>query len=147
MNENGWGFKDFILIFGIIFLAILVTIVIYQINFKKPEATDPIDPSEERESNYTYGDLESSLKLAAQRYQNNNYQGTLESDETWVLSYSLLRKKNYLKKPLMDVKETTKECSGYVIFKKHGTNILYEPYLKCENYTTDGYDSVNEVNN
>lgn len=144
MNKNGWGFKDFILIFGIIFLVIIITIVIYQVSFKKAKATDPIDPSEEQMEKYTYDDLELSLKLAAIRYQNNNYQGTFESSETWVLSYNLLKKKKFLKKPLMDVYDPKKECNGYVIFNKNGTNIYYEPYLKCENYVTSGYDSVNE---
>lgn len=144
MNENGWGFKDFVLIFGIIFLTIIITIVIYQASFKKTNVTDPIDPNAEQMEKYTYDDLENFLKLAAKRYQNNNYQGTFESSETWVLSYNLLKKNKFLKKPLMDVYEPKKECNGYVIFNKNGTNMSYEPYIKCENYETYGYDSVNE---
>lgn len=144
MNENGWGFKDFILILAIIFMALLVTVAIYQVSFNKDDATDPIDPKEEEESTSTYDEMEQKLKMAGQRYQNNNYQGTLESKETWVLSYDLLKKEGYLKKPLYDIVDTSSECMGYVIFSKNGTSISYDPYLKCKNYVTDGYDSSKE---
>lgn len=146
MNENGWGFKDFILIFAIIFLALLVTVIIYQVNFNKDDATEPIDPkAEEVEINYSnYGEMELKLSKAAQRYQNDHYQGMLESKETWVLSYGLLIKERYLKKSLYDIEDKSSECSGYVVFSKNGSSISYKPYLKCKNYVTDGYDKFNE---
>lgn len=143
MNENGWGFKDFILILAIIFIALLVTVAIYQVNFNKKDATKPIDSVEEEKITETYDDMELRLKIAAQRYQNNNYQGTFESKETWVLSYDLLRKEGYLKKRLYDNLDSSSECSGYVVFNKEGSNISYDPFLKCKNYVTDGYDYSN----
>ena len=109
MNENGWGFKDFILIFAIIFLVLLVTVTIYEINFNKKDATKPIDPETEENTVETYDKMELRLKLAAQRYQNDNYQGTLESSETWTLSYGLLKKEGYLKKGLYDNIDSSSE--------------------------------------
>lgn len=144
MNENGWGFKDFILILAIIFIALLITVAIYQINFNKKDATKPIDPEEEENVKETYDEMELRLKIAAERYQNNNYQGILESKETWVLSYNLLKKEGYLKKNLYDNHDSSSECSGYVVFAKSGSNISYTPFLKCKNYVTDGYDYSND---
>lgn len=150
MNEKGWGFKDFVLILGIIFFALLITVVIYKVSFNKDkdeDVTDPVEPSKSQAQVYTtYGELEAKLQQAATRYQNDHYQGTLDSNENWILSYSMLRKKNYLKVKLMDIEDTSKECDGYVVFEKRGTNISYSPYLKCENYKTNGYDSMKAEN-
>ena len=146
MNENGWGFKDFILILAIIFLALLVTVIIYQDSFNKKDATKPIEPEkEDTKSSYeSYDEMEIKLKKAAERYQNNNYQGTLESKETWILSYDLLREEGYLKKALYDIQDKSSECSGYVVFSKRASNISYAPYINCKNYTTAGYDSLKQ---
>ena len=146
MNEKGWGFKDFVLILGIIFFALLVTVVIYKVSFKKDkEVTDPVEPTKKTVQNFTtYDELEAKLKQAATRYQNDHYQGTLDSNENWILSYDMLRKENYLKVKLMDIEDTSKECSGYVVFEKRGTEITYTPYINCANYKTKGYDSLKE---
>ncbi|MBR3898274.1 MAG: hypothetical protein IKJ43_03220 [Bacilli bacterium] len=146
MNEKGWGFKDFVLILGIIFFALLVTVVIYKVSFKKDkEVTDPVEPTKNTVQSYTtYDELEGKLKQAATRYQNDHYQGTLDSNENWILSYDMLRKENYLKVKLMDIEDTSKECNGYVIFEKRGVEITYTPYINCAHYKTKGYDSLKE---
>ena len=149
MNEKGWGLKDFLLILGIIFFALLITVVIYKVSFKKDDPVDPIDPKSDIETKIvsyyeSYQDMEDAIKNAAMRYQNDHYQGKLESDETWILSYNLLLKDDYLKRKLYDLSDVNDECNGYVVFEKKGSNISYYPYIKCKNYKTAGYDSTKE---
>lgn len=147
MNQGGWGLKDFLFILGIITLALLITAGIYRRSFKNLFGSEP-KPIEEKTTiieKETYNDLEYKLKRAAERYQNDNYQGNYESTETWVLNYKLLRKENYLKEKIIDINDRSVECNGYVKFEKKSSNIDYYPFLKCGSYyKTKGYDEKYE---
>lgn len=147
MNQNGWGLKDFLFILGIITLALLITAGIYKRSFKNLFGSEPKPIEEETKviETETYKDLEYKLKRAAERYQNDNYQGNFESTETWILNYKLLRKDKYLKEKLNDIYDRSIECNGYVRFEKRQSNIDYHPFLKCGNsYKTEGYDEKYE---
>lgn len=140
MNQEGWGFKDFIVILGIIMGAVIITFIIYQITFKPEKVTDPVETTKQTVS--SYDKMEYDLKKSAQRYQNDHYSGNIDDDETWILSSKLLTNEGYLKIKLIDINDSSIECTGYVRFIKKGASISYRPYLKCgNNYMTDGYDS------
>lgn len=142
MNQKGWGFKDFIIILGVIFFTVIITFLIYKVSFNKSgRVTKSVETVEKKKLYDTYDELEYQLKRAAERYQNDNYQGVMESEETWILSYSLLYKEGYLKHKLYDIEDASIECDGYVRFLKKGASISYTPYIKCgNNYSTEGYN-------
>lgn len=145
MNQKGWGLKDFMIILGVIFLALIITAAVYRRSFKElfGAKSEPIVESKttivEKE---TYQDLEYKLQRAAERYQNDNYQGDFDSSEVWILKYDLLKEKRYLKNKITDINDRNIECTGYVKFEKKESRINYTPYLKCgDKYQTENYDS------
>lgn len=147
MNQKGWGLRDFLFILGMITLALIITAGFYRKSFKNLFGTSPKEKEMKTTiiKKETYTDLEYKLKRAAERYQNDNYQGTYDSDELWILSYKLLKEKKYLKSKITDINDRSVECNGYVVFKKNNAKINYYPYLKCGSYyKTNGYNENNE---
>ena len=147
MNEKGWSLKDFIIIIGIIFGTLLIAVSLWKVTFSSifKRNSKPAEINNKEEQTINYENLESKLKTAAIKYQNDNYQGNLESKETWVLTYELLRKENYLKDRIFDIQDNKTECTGYVVFEKDGSKFTYTPFLKCgSNYKTNDYNSNNE---
>lgn len=144
MNQKGFGLKEFVIVIAVIFVSMLIIMSLYRSlvnNSAKPE-TEEKNESEETEK-ITYQDLENTLEKAAERYQNNTYQGNTENTEIWTLSYSMLKEEKYLDK-LIDPNDKNTECTGYVEFVQDGAKISYKPFLKCgSNYETKGYDSNN----
>lgn len=144
MNQKGFGLKEFVIVIAVIFVSMLIIMSLYRSlvnNSAKPE-TEEKNESEETEK-ITYQDLENTLEKAAERYQNNTYQGNTENTEIWTLSYSMLKEEKYLDK-LIDPNDKNTECTGYVEFIQDGAKISYKPFLKCgSNYETKGYDSNN----
>ena len=136
MNEKGFGLKEFVIIFAVGFICILIISSIYQSIV--PNAEMQSEPEKEK---ITYKDLEYELKQAAERYQNDTYSGNSSETAVWELSYSMLRKEKYLEK-LIDPNDKNTECTGYVEFIQDGAKISYKPFLKCgTNYQTDGYEA------
>ena len=136
MNQKGFGLKEFVIIFAVGFICILIISSIYQSIV--PNAEMQSEPEKEK---ITYKDLEDELKQAAERYQNDTYSGNSSETAIWELSYSMLRKEKYLEK-LIDPNDKNTECTGYVEFIQDGAKISYKPFLKCgTNYQTDGYEA------
>ena len=136
MNQKGFGLKEFVIIFAVGFICILIISSIYQSIV--PNAEMQSEPEKEK---ITYKDLEDELKQAAERYQNDTYSGNSSETAVWELSYSMLRKEKYLEK-LIDPNDKNTECTGYVAFIQDGAKISYKPFLKCgTNYQTDGYEA------
>ena len=136
MNQKGFGLKEFVIIFAVGFICILIISSIYQSIV--PNAEMQSEPEKEK---ITYKDLEDELKQAAERYQNDTYSGNSSETAVWELSYSMLRKEKYLEK-LIDPNDKNTECTGYVEFIQDGAKISYKPFLKCgTNYQTEGYEA------
>ena len=136
MNQKGFGLKEFVIIFAVGFICILIISSIYQSIV--PNAEMQSEPEKEK---ITYKDLEDELKQAAERYQNDTYSGNSSETAIWELSYSMKKKKKYLEK-LIDPNDKNTECTGYVEFIQDGAKISYKPFLKCgTNYQTDGYEA------
>ncbi len=140
MNEKGFGLKEFIIMFAVVFVAMLIIMSLFRNISSKTETEPQEKQAEEEREDVTYKDLEQELKLAAERYQNDNYSGSIENPEVWTLSYSMLKENGYLDE-IKDIKDKDTECTGYVKFVQDGGVITYTPYLKCgSNYETKGYD-------
>lgn len=141
MTDGEMDLKKIFVVIAILFVAIIFCIA----NMNKTQNT--LENNEEEktetttETKKTYQDLEIELKIAAEKYQNANYEGNLDSVETIILKYNFLKKSKYLEK-ITDIQDK-KECNGYVKFIKNKAQITYVPYLKCSNYETQGFDSNN----
>ena len=144
MNEKGFGLKEFIIVIAVIFVSMLIIMSLFR-SMSSNTDTNPQSNQEEEREEVTYKDLEQELKLAAERYQNDNYSGSIENPEVWTLSYSMLKENGYLDE-IKDIKNKDNECTGYVEFVQDGGVITYTPYLKCgSNYETEGYDAKNKM--
>ena len=142
MNEKGFGIKEFVIIIAVIFICMIIIVSLYQSIFKKEDVELETPVKQEQTEKLTYKELENKLELAAERYQNDNYSGSIENPEVWTLSYSMLKEEKYIDN-LMDPKDG-EECRGYVEFIQDGGRISYTPFLKCgKNYQTKGYDENN----
>ena len=144
MNQKGFGLKEFVIIIAVIFICIIIIMSLYQnlINKNHIEQSETQTESKETEK-VTYQDLENKLEKAAERYQNDTYQGNTQNTEIWTLSYSMLKEEKYIEK-LIDPNDKNTECTGYVEFVQDGAKISYTPFLKCDNnYQTKGYDENN----
>lgn len=140
MNEKGFGLKEFIIMFAVVFISMLIIMALFRNISSKAETEPQEKQTEEEREEVTYKDLEQELKKAAERYQNDNYTGSIENPEVWTLSYSMLKENGYLDE-IKDIKDKNTECTGYVKFVQDGGVITYTPYLKCgSNYETKGYD-------
>ena len=144
MNQKGFGIKEFVIIIAVIFICIIIIMSLYQslVNKNHIEQSETQTESKETEK-VTYQDLENKLEKAAERYQNDTYQGNTQNTEIWTLSYSMLKEEKYIDK-LIDPNDKNTECTGYVEFVQDGAKISYTPFLKCgNNYQTQGYDENN----
>ena len=164
MNDE-WSLQKLLKILFIIFLVCVIFALVFKgivsitkkASSKQKKETEQVETKKETKkkkeekqteesqdlTNVTYSDLENRIKLGAQRYENDNYQGTMESSETWILKYNMLKEKGYVENKLLDP-NGAEECTGYVVFKKEEAKITYIPYIKCgNNYKTAGYDETN----
>ncbi len=151
MKEE-WSLEKLLKILIIVFLVFVIFALIFKgivsiargsktNSQKKSEKIETTTQKAQQISDVTYNDLEDRIELAAERYQNDNYQGTLDSRETWILSYKMLKENKYMTAKLIDPNDN-KECDGYVVFKKDIAKITYIPYIKCsDKYQTKGYDA------
>ncbi len=133
MNNDGFGLQNFIVLISIMLVCFAIILGIYNDSFK------PLFSKYETNVS-SYSKMLNKLSLAAQRYQNDNYYTNSYEKVTWILTYSLLKKENYIDE-ILD--KDNKECEGYVVFKQNNTKISYKPYLKCDNYKTKGYNEDN----
>ena len=133
MNNQGWGLRIMLFFCIILISFIFVAAFIVNKNFES------IAPKNEYEEKYNYFDLEVKMVNATKKYMNDNYTNIVSDIEIPVKLKTLISK-NYLA-PIKDY-YTKKECNGYVIFIRKNNNIEYDPYLKCDGYKTNGYDSI-----
>lgn len=132
LNKNGWGLQTellFILLFLVCFAIALIGLNKMGLfgNFENRYYGN--------ETNYKL--LEDKLKVAAKDYVHEIYSNVID-ENTVILRANHLIKNKYLE-PIKD--KNGKACSGYVeVIKTESNNIVYYPYLKCNNYTTFEYD-------
>ena len=124
LNNKGWGTMEMILM--TLFLLIMLAISWYYINafFK---GTLENNTTSVKDSYYEA--VKVNLRQAAKNYYyDNNYKGQA------ILSYKLLKEKGYINnaQDFLDF-----SCTGYVTVN----NDVFKPYIKCKDYTSEGYIS------
>ncbi len=122
LNNKGWGTGQMIAM--TCFLLILLAVTWYYINSLFGGALTKNAVSVKTEY---YETVKSSLKKSAQNYYNDNgYTGSA------IFTYTMLKDKGYISniRDFLDL-----SCTGYVVVN----NGTFSPYIRCNNYTSDGY--------
>lgn len=134
MNNKGFGLTN-LLFFSLIFMLFLLACVyLINVNYRNTIKTNKIKDEQE----ITYYDIEIKLVNSARKYMKNNYPN-LKEDIEIPIKLDTLIENNYIA-PIKDLK-TFNECNGYVLFSIKNNNIEYNPYIKCDNYITVGYQN------
>ncbi len=124
LNNKGWETGPMILM--TLFLLVLLAFAWYYINVLYTSALkkNPVSGNSEY-----YVLVKNNLKESAEKYYNEK--GLTGSV---VLSYSVLKDSGYITKIQDFIDEA---CTGYVTVNDK----VFKPYIKCRNYTSDGYTS------
>lgn len=140
MNQRGWSLSSYIG-YAVVLLIFILIIAFNVIRLNQSGLVDNDTKNSgatmKGENNFNnYSEAESavvdSLKAyRADKYKKNDIEGTL------VITVKELISGGYLKKTLV----SGSSCSGYGIISKSGSTYNYESYIKCGDYTTNGYTS------
>lgn len=131
MNNGGWGLKIMLFFCAFFMFFIIMSAAMVNKNFKE------LAPKNNTDEKITYFDLEVKMVNATKKYITRTYSDIKEDIEIPVKLKTLVDSE-YLA-PIKDL-YTNLECNGYVIFIRKNNKIEYHPYLKCDNYKTNGYD-------
>ena len=153
LNNRGWGLSDFLLIGSVIIICLLfASVMIIRLthglkeNLRTNEENRKVEEKVETDNNVedtlnvsddnqaiNYGNLEAKLISDAIKYVEEVYKNNI-GDNLFIVDYPhLLEVDSDLK-----IEMSKDNCNGYVEAKKNAENIEYTPYLKCDNYSTDG---------
>lgn len=140
LNKKGWSIVTELVV--ILIAVILLVYSIYGVNkmglLRKSQWADNVKPEliiKGKKNNY--GAVETELIEASKKYIWEKYDNDFIGEEI-ILRISHLNKSGYLS-TIRDL--NNKECSGYVKINKGNLEISYSPYLKCNNYISEGYES------
>ena len=137
LGNKGWGIRSMIFYTAIIVLFLLIAIyLIYNLygNFKKEVIDSP-----NKNKKITYSEMETDLTRAGIKYVEEYYTRELGIDTITVTVENLVS--NGLVNQPKDEKKGT-DCSGYVLVAQDENGIVNgNAYLKCSNYTTNGYQA------
>lgn len=156
LNNKGWGFRDMLVYSGILlFFFILATIYISTLynninsdisnnvsdsnTIVKDEVNDEVDNEiidKEVEIDYSYyHNKEMEIEKAVYTYLLNN--NIIIVSNIINISLDDLINQGYID-PINDY-VTNEKCTGYVNVIGEGTDYDIREYIKCSNYTTEGY--------
>lgn len=137
MNQRGWSLSSYIG-YAVILIIFILIIAFNVIRLNQSGVVD-IDQNSgttmKGENNFNnYTEAESAVVDSLKAYRAGEYKKN-EIKDTLVISMKELISSGYLKKTLV----SNVSCSGYGIISKSGNTYNYESYIKCGNYTTNGY--------
>lgn len=149
LNNRGWGLSDFLLIGSVIIICLLFASVMMirltnglKENLRKNEenitTNETIESNTKKEESINtntinYTAIENKITTAGIKYIEEAYQNDI-GDNLFIVDFPhLLEADSDLKMEM-----SKDNCNGYVEAKKNGTNIEYTPFIKCDNYATDG---------
>ena len=127
LNKKGWSLREMLLLSGVLLLFLIIAIFYI---FRLYNSF-----GEEASVSYYY-DLEDRLENNAKTYLSDYYTSELTNDEI-IISRNVLRNYNLD----VDLKDSEGNvCSGYVKAFQLDDDIIVSAYIKCPNYTTNGYE-------
>lgn len=152
LNNRGWGLQAMMICVLVLMIALVIIAVLIQktfgdmlnINGVPPTTVDNSTNNKDenkdkptKPTKLTYSDLENKVTSAARKYQKENYDDILDGEQISVTLKTLKREK--LLEDIKDIQDNKTSCTGYALFKRKDDEITYKAYIKCSNYTTDGY--------
>lgn len=130
LDNRGWGLKNMLWICAILIIALFISISIFNSTFgANGVVTYMTSINTNTTNNVTYKEIEDEMVTSAIKYLKDN-QITIDNDIEYTISLNDLIKNDYMKRVVIN----DKECSGYVVI-----NNDHKAYIKCQNYTTEGY--------
>ncbi len=144
LNKNGWGYLEFFVFLIIFVICLLISafglkqfgLIDDDWRFVKFEDIGK-DKEEEENKTVSYPKLREDMVSATMKYISKYYNNELGLD-TLNIRVSQLKREGYISE-FKDAKGN--DCSGYVaVFKDDSGKIQYNPYLKCKDYQTTGYE-------
>ena len=160
MDNKGWGLPEMLILSAIIIFALMIAVInikklgnnieansskitkeenVITSNEEGPTSDEP-DSSLQTDikNNDSYVDIENKMIKASQQYIEQNF--TIEDNITIIVDESHLIEQD---STLSD--DMSKDnCGGYVKVTNDNINFYYTPYLKCDNYVSDGYNNSYE---
>ena len=161
LNNKGWGLTDYLLIVGALTIALFgASILIIRLNntlkenMKKNEQIEENidentkeniiddnnneqnaenDKKEEVQESIDYRKIEDKMVNAAMKYIEGAFKNEISNNTITVDNAHLIELDSALKDEM-----SKDNCKGYVLVKKDEKNINYTPYVKCDNYKTEG---------
>ncbi len=136
LNNYGWGLNQMLIYCGILlfFLVIAVFFIVQLSN----SLGDAIKSS--FSENITYQTVEQNIENATYSYMEKYYQEEIGTGTITVTAQNLI-KYNILTEELLKPTEEKVSCNGYALVKKENDVLVVSPYINCNNYTTEGYQS------
>ena len=134
LNNKGWGLGVMILFIGVFCLAILIIAVLSSKYGLMNNSTKNIYNSEKKMTTtkkQKYLEYEQIIGQTCAEYVNKNYKDATETDNIYI-NINELNIKDQIKQ----------ECTGYVNVGKVNDIPYYNPYIKCNNYQTEGYEEI-----
>lgn len=136
LNNRGWGLQAMLLCVLVLMIAlIIIAVLVNQLGKVLGIETKPNEPTGV-ETKVTYADLENKAVEGAKKYHDKYYSDMLDREKITVTLKTL--KNQSMLEDILDIKDK-EQCSGYVLFTLQDGETSYQAYLKCSNYTTNGY--------
>ena len=130
LNEKGFGMKEIMMTVIVMFLAVVVTMFLYDRNFKSLFEGNK-DIESEPTIQYKYEEAEKKLQKAAKEYVQDTFNKDDIADFNMTITSKTLISKNYLN----DFSANGNACTGYVKLKENS----YKAYINCGDYITEDY--------
>ena len=145
-NKKGWGIAMMIVYMSILLAFLLVTVVMIYNLYRYNSVA-----SEDKKNNNTIQETQTEINTdTIQKYK--LYESRIKRNAiTFAYTYYLplnespvkITLEDMVKKDLMNNLVDPKDksvCTGYAILSLENDKIISVPYLKCNNYITEGYE-------
>lgn len=117
LNNNGWGLQVMMLFILVLMIALVIVYIMVNRNF-----SDIVG--------YDYKSEETKVIVALKKYYKNN-DIKINNGEEKIVSTKKLKEEKLL--------TDFNKCSGYGLLKNKNGKIIYDAYIRCDKYITDGY--------
>lgn len=141
LNNKGWGFRQFLIAGAVLFIALIITtFFVIRLYSNLPNLSSIIMES------FTYEEIENNLDYMSIKYINEYYDQEITTGVIVVSTDNLLKYNIIIEKDLINT-DNKDLCSGYSLIRKENGELTSKSYIKCDNYTTEGYQSWRVNNN
>lgn len=132
LNNHGWGLNEMLIYCGILLFFLIVAIFfIIQLSNSLGDAL---------KDNVSYTMVEENIEEATASYMELYYKEDVGTGTITVTTDNLI-KYNLLNLSSLKPTEENESCKGYALVKNQNDALVITPYIKCDNYESNGYQS------